>query len=140
MSPRIREEDNASNAPMSQRTPCGRVMPRWSVAGGGQLLAVTLSIARLPVSSAWVAVNPPLFCKGPSMGLALLRSPGWEKTDAQVPSLLRLPPWEVSPVVMEQLAPWLSARSVFLRFKTLLDDVVLFRIPPPIGAEFDAIV
>ena len=62
-----------SNAPISQAGPCGRVTPRWSVAGGGQS-GLPVSIAGLPSKSAWVKVGPPLFCSGPSLGSTLVRS------------------------------------------------------------------
>src|SRR4051812_44698207 len=63
-----------SNAPMSQRAPCGRGKPRSSVAGGGQALCVTPSMAGLPGKSACVRLFPGgatggfggFSCRGPS--------------------------------------------------------------------------
>src|SRR5205823_5361162 len=68
-----------SKAPMSQRGPCGRETPRWSMAAHalGEMSDVEVlpaSIAGLTpvqlasgtpaaVHSAWVWVGPPLFCK-----------------------------------------------------------------------------
>jgi hypothetical protein len=52
-----------SNAPMSQTATvspspsCGRDVPRWSVAGGGQ--PVPASRAGLPATSVMVSVGPP---------------------------------------------------------------------------------
>src|SRR5579884_154798 len=123
---------------MSHRGPCGRETPRWSVEGGGQLPAVTASIAGLPVCSAWVGVNPPLFCNGPSKGLVLLRSPGWVNAAAQLPSLLRLLPCDVS--LKEQLLTVLLARIVFLRFKTLPGELEPLSTPPPADAVLELIV
>ena len=47
-----------SYAPISHPLPCGRVTPRWSVAG--QLAASPASIAGEPASNAMVCVIPPL--------------------------------------------------------------------------------
>ena len=70
-----------SNAPMSAPSPpvafvssgssTGRRTPRWSVATPE---LEPLSIAGLPNSNACVWVGPPLFCSGPSCGLALMMS------------------------------------------------------------------
>jgi hypothetical protein len=49
---------STSNAPASQAGPCGRAVPRWSVAG--QPGPVPVSSAALPASSAIVSVWPPL--------------------------------------------------------------------------------
>ncbi len=45
---------SSSKAPMSKAAPCGRAMPRWSVAGPLD----AASTAGLPVTRAWVAVLP----------------------------------------------------------------------------------
>src|SRR4051812_41560283 len=93
---------------MSHRGPAGRAAPRWSVLGGGQPLS-TPSMAGLPLSSACVCVSPPLFCSGPSSGLALFWSPLCVNTLAQDASLLRLLPWLVSVPLQLPLA-WLATR------------------------------
>ena len=56
----------ASNAPMSHVLPCGRVVPRWSVAR--QVALSPASIARLEACRAWVWVLPPLSAKAPKSG------------------------------------------------------------------------
>src|SRR6266567_8371990 len=58
----------ASYAPMSQFAPCGRLMPRWSVAGHSASLTVSASMAGLPGCSASVNAGPPLSANGPSNG------------------------------------------------------------------------
>jgi hypothetical protein len=115
---------------MSQKGPAGRMKPRWSVAGGGQGLCVTASIAGLPGCRACVCVRPPLFCSGPSSGLVLLRSPGPARP--HVLSLLRLSPWDVSRTIPAQFPPAvLLATIVFL---TVSGIARALKIPPPVGA------
>ena len=48
-----------SNAPISQCAPCGRMMPRWSVAA--QVASLPVSMADEPAStrSGMVSVKPP---------------------------------------------------------------------------------
>src|SRR6266540_447678 len=60
------ESTSTSYAPISQAAPCGRVTPRWSVAG--QPVFVPASMAGEPASRAWVCVKPPLFARGPRLG------------------------------------------------------------------------
>lgn len=57
-----------SYAPISHPACCGRVVPRWSMAGQSVPLLLPVSIAGLPESRAWVCVDPPLFANGPSCG------------------------------------------------------------------------
>ena len=64
----------ASKAPMSHAAPCGRLTPRWSVAGGGIRRSRHRSLGSAP--SACVCVGPPLFASGPSSALRPLLSPG----------------------------------------------------------------
>ena len=63
-----------SNDPTSMRLLRRRQKtgPRWSKKGGGVNFGSPASIAGLPGNSAWVEVGPPLFCKGPSIGLVLI--------------------------------------------------------------------
>src|SRR5579862_6892454 len=63
----------ASYAPRSQLGPCGRVTPRWSVAG--HCVSSAVSMAGLPASSTRVSVGPPLFASGPSSGSVFCKSP-----------------------------------------------------------------
>src|SRR5690554_553234 len=55
-----------STAPISQAAPCGRVIPRWSVAGQE---APPPSIAGLPAWGRRDIVGPPLSCSGPRLAL-----------------------------------------------------------------------
>src|SRR5688572_17270146 len=116
---------------MSQRAPCGRVMPRWSVLGGGQPLS-TPSMAGLPGSSACVCVEPPLLASGPSCGFTLFWSPAWLNDVAQLVSLLRLLPSDVSGPL--QLPPAWFATSVFFRRRGGLPAMVLTPGPPVLPA------
>src|SRR5581483_9181610 len=61
----------SSNAPMSHAGPCGRVTPRWSVAGQPAPVAGTASMAGLSGSSARVRVGPPFSARGPNSGSTL---------------------------------------------------------------------
>src|SRR5437870_4546206 len=90
---------------------CGRVMPRWSVAGGGQS-GLPASMAGLPAIRASVWVDPPLSASGPSFGSVLFTSPALAKP--QLASLLRLYPWEVMPSPAQLPFEPLSATIVFL--------------------------
>ena len=54
---RVKVKPCASKAPMSQRVPCGRLTPRWSVAG--QLDGSPVSMAGLPGRSGKTWVLPP---------------------------------------------------------------------------------
>src|SRR5689334_18727347 len=73
----------ASNAPMSQRAPCGRGTFRSSVVTPTQLVALTASIAGLPGKRACVRLFPGVVtggfggfsCNGPSKGAGLMMSP-----------------------------------------------------------------
>ena len=67
-----------SNEPTSIRSLRTRQKfgPRWSKKGGGVKFGSPASIAGLPGNSAWVNVDPPLFCNGPSNGSVLIWSPG----------------------------------------------------------------
>jgi len=78
----VRVRCSSSKAPESQRIPCGRVTPRWSVAGGEQPL-VTRSIARLSSPIAIVSVGPPLSPSAPRAASPLeteVRSPPASKS------------------------------------------------------------
>src|SRR5215216_4490023 len=111
-----------SKAPMSQAAPCGRLTPRWSVAGGGHSTAA--SIAALGRCKAWVCVGPPLSASGPSKG----STPERELLAGLKPQLVpesRLPPSSVMCVLPKQ-AEGLLATIVFLSVARLL-----FSIPSP---------
>ena len=72
---RVIGQSVASNAPISQCGPWERVMPRWSrllTGQAAQMASIPASITALPGSSAIVQVGPPLSCKGPSIGSALI--------------------------------------------------------------------
>ena len=73
-----------------------------------------------------VCVGPPLFCRGPSMGSVLFRSPIFVKL--QVASPLRLKPFEV--IMPMQFPPALFATILFWR---VVDPA--FEMPPPELAE-----
>jgi hypothetical protein len=77
--------DPVSTAPASQVEPLpGRGYPRWSVGTLLQPDEIT-PIAALPASGSIVNVGPPLSCRGPSIGSALV--PG-----QVVPPQVTLPP------------------------------------------------
>lgn len=61
-----------SNDPTSIRpfTTRSNPAPRWSNNGGGVKFGSPALIAGLPGNKEWVNVAPPLFCNGPSIGLA----------------------------------------------------------------------
>src|SRR5215203_1153559 len=107
-----------SKAPMSQAAPCGRLTPRWSVAGGGHSTAA--SIAALPGSKAWVCVGPPLSASGPSRGSAESAKP------QSLPGHSRLPPSSVTGRPA-QFPPSLLATIVLLSVA-----VLPFPMPPPL--------
>ena len=67
-----------SKAPMSHAGPCGRVVPRWSVAGQGALVA--LSRAGLVWPSARVSVCPPLFPNCAQLRVGVLDVAGGRET------------------------------------------------------------
>ena len=72
-----------------------------------------------------VLVGPPLYCRGPSMGSVLFKSPVLLKL--QVLSLLRLWPWEV--IVPLQFPPeLLLATMLFLRVAVPPPPL---KMPPP---------
>src|SRR5438552_8693401 len=123
----------ASNEPMSM---CPLAMrsnpgPRWSKKGGGVKFGSPVSIARLPGNNAWVKVEPPLFCNGPSSGSVLIWSPGPVRKPPPS-SLLRLYPSEVTvPDLLRILPPDAPAFRILLPIST----VPRFRMPPPLKAE-----
>src|SRR5215216_4009438 len=105
-----------SKAPMSQAAPCGRLTPRWSVAGGGHSTAA--SIAGLSGCKAWVCVGPPLSASGPSRGSAESAKP------QSLPGHSRLPPSSVTGRPA-QFPPSLLATIVLLSVA-----VLPFPMPP----------
>src|SRR5437867_4213211 len=123
----------SSYAPMSQvgvPSPLpsnGRATPRWSAAGHPVL--VPASSAGLPEVRAWVSVWPPLFCRGPSNGSVLLRSP--TPDNPQVFALSRLLPADTM-VVLQFPPALLFATMAF--FRTTV-PIVLY-MPPPSAAAF----
>src|SRR5439155_5385044 len=116
----------ASCAPMSQAGTCGRVTPRWSVAG--HPTSSPASIAGLPGSRARVKVGPPLSRRTPSCGSVALRSPGPERP--HVPSLSRLWPSEVTSVLPQSPPAVLLATIVFLSVKAATRGKQAPRPPP----------
>src|SRR5215208_8131018 len=106
-----------AKAPMSQAAPCGRLTPRWSVAGGGQ--ATAASIAALGRCKAWVSVGPPLAASGPRLGSAESAKP------QALPGHSRLEPSSV--MVPAQFPPSLLATIVLLSVA-----VAAFHMPPPV--------
>ena len=59
----LRVAASASTAPISQAAPCGRVIPRWSVAAM-HLAKGTMSTPALPASGKRVLVGPPKWASG----------------------------------------------------------------------------
>src|SRR5215211_2351598 len=107
---------------MSQAAPCGRLTPRWSVSGGGQLTAA--SIAALGRCKAWVCVGPPLSASGPRLGSAESAKP------QSLPGHSRLPPSSVPPPA--QFPPeGLLATIVFLNVAVPEEAL---NMPPPLRA------
>ncbi len=103
----------ASTAPISQTgrpsalPSLGRGAPRWSTVRGGQA-ASPASIAGLPGCSAWVAVGPPLFCRGPNTAVdtsapLITRSPV-PALGQPVPTPTRLWPNDVMPLGLQSIA------------------------------------
>src|SRR5947209_8840283 len=96
---------------MSQTPPagCGRVTPRWSVAG--QPLFEPALIAGLPSKSAIVSVGPPLSCSGPRTGLPVM-SPFELLTVKQLSVPCRLFPASV-PLLLLQSEVVVSPEALF---------------------------
>lgn len=118
-----------SKAPMSQPEPCGREMPRWSVAGGGQPTAA--SMAGLPEPSAWVCMGPPLSAsawrRAARVGIV---------APQVVPGFCWFPP--PSTIVPLQLPPLLASIMVFLR--VTVPDPFAMAAPGPDSWELESTV
>src|SRR5688572_6317551 len=99
---------------MSQWEPCGRAMPRWSVAG--QAASLAASMAGLPATRECVNVGPPLSARGPIIAAPLTRS---LPAGLQLSSWTRLlPPETTFPTVPEanfsQAYHWLPVMIVLV--------------------------
>src|SRR5215211_3680632 len=115
---------------MSQRGPCGRLTPRWSVAGHPLLALVRpASMAGLPGRSARVSVGPPLSCSGPSRGLVLCLSVDFVKP--QESSLLTLLPCEETPMEPGSFAQSSSELPATMEFNTRTLVPKALETPPP---------
>src|SRR5262245_10386577 len=102
-----------SYAPMSQRLPSGRVIPRWSVAGQLKGSDTTASIASEPARRAMVCVRPPLFASGPSIGFVLLIDPLSEPQPQLVPASRLLPAFVMVPTEQVfRVVPLLSGPTI----------------------------
>jgi hypothetical protein len=101
---------------MSHMPSIGRPIPRWSLAGQVALLAVL--IAGLPVSSAWVSVEPLLLTSEPSSGLiGLSPEPIWLLLTPLTRPIEPVP----SPIRLNELAattvPLMSSRVAGVELK-----------------------
>src|SRR2546421_3968256 len=124
-------DPTASKAPMSQRAPCGRPTPRWSVAGGGQP-GLPASMAGLPPLSAMVFVGPPLAASGSSCGLVPCLSPAELK--AQSAELSMLYPAEMNEP-RQSSAPAVAALPATMLSWTVKASPGPLAMPPPEAAE-----
>src|SRR5690349_7275206 len=98
-------------AVLSPLPSCGRVTPRWSVAG--QPVFVPASISGLPVRGAWVRAEPPLVASESSSGLVDEESVGSDSVHDE--SELRLFPEDViAPSDAQLPVPPPLASTVFL--------------------------
>src|ERR671911_3050683 len=116
---------------MSQALPCGRLTPRWSVAGGGHSTAASIAAlgpsqsagVSTPEQRAMVSVGPPLSLRpaGSRPAGVLLLELG--SVRPQVAPSSRLPPSSVI---------WLPTGGVF-QFPPLglLATIVFFSVAPP---------
>src|SRR6266542_7115040 len=112
---------------MSQAEPCGRVMPRWSVEGGGQPV-VAASMAGLPAPRRRVSVDPPLLPSGCRSG----------SEDGIVPPQVVPGNWRFVPplvIVPLQFVPE-SGLETIVFFNVSESPFAIF--PPIVGAELEA--
>ena len=125
-----------SNEPISIRplTTRSNPGPRWSKKGGGVKFGSPALMARLPLNSSCVKVEPPLSCNGPSSGSLLIWSPGPVRKPPPS-SLLTLYPSEVTVPDWLRILP--PDAPVF-RIMLPISNVPRFRMPPPLKAEFIA--
>src|SRR5215207_2376869 len=129
------ESTSSSYAPISQAAPCGRVTPRWSVAG--QPVFVPVSMAGEPASRAWVCVKPPLFASVPRLGSCPMMFPftPFVKLQALRLSSIRLleeAAFSVLKLLTQSPPLALLAMRVFVSVGLL--ELKLY-IPPPEPAE-----
>lgn len=103
------------------------MIPRWSLAGGGQS-GLPASIAALPVCRAMVSVGPPLLVSPPSLEVALGLSP--VAMNPQSLPLSRLYPPEVTEP--EQLAPTDPEFPATMVSRAVKARPAAFKIPPPV--------
>src|SRR3990172_708909 len=119
----------SSKAPMSQRGPCGRAVPRWSTVAQISMparLGLPVSMAGLPVFKAMVWVGPPLLAKAASRGLVLVRLPV-PPAKLQLASLTRLKLDRLSNAIPPQLSGVLLATMLL----NACELSMLSTIPPP---------
>lgn len=113
-------------------------MPRWSASG--QSASLPAPMARLPLSRSWVAVGPPLSCKGPRSGSVLGRSVG--SVRLHVSSSSRLCPRDLT--APEQAPPdRLLATTVLMRVTTTEPGSLAyseFEMPPPLPKDTELLL
>src|SRR5579859_694829 len=120
-----RSPGTRSTAPTSHAAPCGRVTPRWSLAGQPEL--VPWSTAGLPSTGRCVSVGPPLAPSGPSPSLTLSRPP----PKPHEPSSERLESELAGATTKPQLAPVApAASSTFFRLSVGSGPPPTFSTPP----------